>query len=1121
VESTILYDGKAPDKKLSHLLDQVSSMYNYDAYTKKDVRAIVARMPKLLEKAEYLVQKRTDELAEKEEYHRALRERYDSMERPESISEENWESMKNTLESQRKYDINVAKAELENEQTHYRSLQLAQEASQDIDWNKLEIDNRRGRLYEVTLAPDDDQLLDWDQPYDGQPSAVQALLFDTFNEGPVRIEAITEQLKKIAPVVYDNGGILDVQAYGEWQSNHPEDYELAINLQREKQLLQEARDGLAYIFEHSTAQGNVYKALEHQMGPQDASLFLSSIGIPGIKFLDGSSRRRGHGDYNYVIFDDKDVVLDAKYSRRATTIPTAKIPAKGPRRERRYSANTATNQNMHPDLQKSFALNPLIYRQLMNTDTLDAAMKKYNNITDFEVAYTDYLKHLDKLDPSDVPLGAVLANHFMKQGQPERAVEMISAIAEKMTQAGQFAQAANILRDTGNPAYMLRTIARQIRDLNEQGKRLYPGKWKEVTLRPEEVQALNDAFDGAVADHEKWNVAVQSIHDRIAREMPVGGMEKVNAWRRMAMLLNIKTHIRNVVGNTVMLVNSRIKDMHATAIERMFIKDRTLWTHALNWKDDPSRVAITKRYWEQVSDDLRGVHKYELDKATAFHREKTIFGKGAPTRLAEKLTGKTFDRGILESVNKGLSWLLDIGDVPFMGMAFRRALGMEMKAQGVSTPTGEMVERAKERALEDTFKQMNGLSRAIRNAKRQGGTVGFLTEAAVPFDRTHAAIAKLGIQYSPFGALYAAPAMYKAFFAPDADIRAQGQRDSVDIFSKMFTGTEVIALGFVAAMLGLAKGASDDEGKEKALKEQLLGEKDYTIITKKGAYTYDWLQPSAIPFAIGATLGTKIAERDDLDGATILEAAVSAGDTVFNLGMLQNIRMAMGNSYESPTMSLADMSLSFFEQMAPTIGGSFARVADPIKRSTYKSGDLFGNFVRGMQSKTIWSKNLPAKYDVYGREMLHNRAGGDPGNNFGATNFLNQFISPGYAINKPNDAVTEEIVRMYDIVQDTDILPREAPKTFSYDTVKYELSMDEQSELQRVMGQAVYRELKALMNTTRYRNGVDDATAAQIKAAKARGVTLFVRSKEIEKVIERSYEIGKAHILKSRGVVMK
>ena len=52
-------------------------------------------------------------------------------------------------------------------------------------------------------------------------------------------------------------------------------------------------------------------ALENIPEPE-ISRRLKEAGIPGIKYLDGSSRSKGKGDYNYVIFDEADVQITDK-----------------------------------------------------------------------------------------------------------------------------------------------------------------------------------------------------------------------------------------------------------------------------------------------------------------------------------------------------------------------------------------------------------------------------------------------------------------------------------------------------------------------------------------------------------------------------------------------------------------------------------------------------------------------------------------------------------------------------------------------------------------------------------------------------------------------------------------
>ena len=63
-------------------------------------------------------------------------------------------------------------------------------------------------------------------------------------------------------------------------------------------------------------------ALENVPEPE-ISRRLKEAGIPGIKYLDGSSRSKGEGDYNYVIFDEADVQITDKLFMPAGDVMTA------------------------------------------------------------------------------------------------------------------------------------------------------------------------------------------------------------------------------------------------------------------------------------------------------------------------------------------------------------------------------------------------------------------------------------------------------------------------------------------------------------------------------------------------------------------------------------------------------------------------------------------------------------------------------------------------------------------------------------------------------------------------------------------------------------------------------
>lgn len=122
-----------------------------------------------------------------------------------------------------------------------------------------------GKLYHVELLPKEDEYLDWDKPLSQQSEYVKARL--------------------------------------------PEDYaDDMTGMEFYKELANSLLEAHAATF-----------GTDETIDPQElASSHLFSKGIPGIRFLDGTSRvRRGpEAHHNYVIFDDSLVSITAKFARR-------------------------------------------------------------------------------------------------------------------------------------------------------------------------------------------------------------------------------------------------------------------------------------------------------------------------------------------------------------------------------------------------------------------------------------------------------------------------------------------------------------------------------------------------------------------------------------------------------------------------------------------------------------------------------------------------------------------------------------------------------------------------------------------------------------------------------------
>ena len=157
---------------------------------------------------------------------------------------------------------------------------------------------KEGSLYKVELAPKENEYLLWDKPLSEQPKGVK---------------------EKLAKVPLERVG-LEVEA-------SPYDFGTAYFLKK----IDGGRIGrvdsstktLADIKNLSV--GNWMDAVGKT--PQ-TSAALKEAGIRGIKYLDGSSRSKGEGDYNYVIFDEADVQITDKLFMPAGENPLNRNPIK-------------------------------------------------------------------------------------------------------------------------------------------------------------------------------------------------------------------------------------------------------------------------------------------------------------------------------------------------------------------------------------------------------------------------------------------------------------------------------------------------------------------------------------------------------------------------------------------------------------------------------------------------------------------------------------------------------------------------------------------------------------------------------------------------------------------------
>ncbi len=142
--------------------------------------------------------------------------------------------------------------------------------------------SKSGQLYEVDI-PEDDVMLHWDKPLSEQPEKVR--------------EALLSEVERHLPSI--------AHRYAE-QGVSSEDIRKILEVTRRN------------VVDPNTKGKDFYADLTEQHGSDKAaSEYLNSLGIKGIKYLDGTSRGAGEGSYNYVIFDDAAVeILNTFYQNQ-------------------------------------------------------------------------------------------------------------------------------------------------------------------------------------------------------------------------------------------------------------------------------------------------------------------------------------------------------------------------------------------------------------------------------------------------------------------------------------------------------------------------------------------------------------------------------------------------------------------------------------------------------------------------------------------------------------------------------------------------------------------------------------------------------------------------------------
>ena len=767
----------------------------------------------------------------------------------------------------------------------------------------------------------------------------------------------------------------------------------------------------------------------------------------------------------------------------------------------RRTASTAMGAKAIPDevvgdIQNMVLRGELSYTRKGDKSAIDRAVKTIQD-KGYQRAMEEFSSQVRRgiVSKDMVTLGQQLLINAANAGDSKATAEILSLYAQMETTAGQAVQAASILRKL-SPNSQLYAAQQDVSELEKTIRKNY--KNFEITIDPALIEEFTQQTDQAGRD-----MVLNKIYQNVADQVPSTWRDKWNAWRYLSMLANPRTHVRNVDGNFFFQPLRIVKDRVAAAIEAGVSRTRRgkKLERTKSFLASPELYRAAFADWANVRDVLSG-NKYN-DIRSEIESRRTIFGKGIPTRLAEKITGHTFRRGFMEMGRAANSWALEQEDVFFKRITYADALAGYLQANGVTaeqlrsnTVDSQLLSRARDyagqEALRATYQDRNGfsdlVSRRFQENNRYARAANMAIDAVLPFRRTPANILVRGMEYSPAG-------LAKALTADLIQVK-QGKMsgaEAIDHIAAGLTGSALFALGAYLFAQGIVtSGGGDDENLDQL--NELTGVQNYALyldwlpdwiktplgIRNGDNVTLDWLAPEALPFFMGVELMDSIGQNGfTMEGVT--DAVSSVASPMLELSMLQSLNdlldsISFADSSEKISAIFASALISYFTQAIPTLGGQVERSAEDVRMSTYTDKNLWLptdiQYALGKASARIpgWDYQQIPYIDAWGREE---------GSGPLVLRMGNNFLNPAYTSRTEITPVDEEVRRLYNQTGDGGVVPDRPPRYITVNGERVDLTAAQYTQYATERGQTQFSMLEELFDQPEYNAfSITDKTAA-------------------------------------------
>ncbi len=606
-------------------------------------------------------------------------------------------------------------------------------------------------------------------------------------------------------------------------------------------------------------------------------------------------------------------------------------------------------------------------------------------------------------------------------------LEVIDKATDASSHAGRLLNATKMLLRT-TPEGRLRVASKEALKLQEKYADRLGGK--AITLSDEQVQRILKAETDDEIEEVMGQISVE-LWDNI----PATWFEKWNEIRHFSMLANPKTHIRNIIGNSVFKVGRTMSD----AIEIGLYKIPAVRKRIENLGSSIEMVHVTRNEIKNNSEYLDGLFEKNYKKANSKQKYiETTRPDGSPivrTKWLNNIIQKNYAALEWEDVALTLKheyqknyvrWAKS-KDIPLDKLD-------EMTPQQKTMADAYAMRQAEIATFRDNSKMADVLVRFKEKTAGKAGDGSWLyragnmvLESQMPFVKTPVNILRRSIDYSPISLLRAMNNLRKV-----SDVEAL--KTGIHQLSTGLTGTGVFMLGAtLAANDFITVNVGDVSGDE--YYDRDMGYQDFSIKFRVGDHEYsatiDWLSPMQVSLFMGANAFDML-QKDGLTTRDIFDGLLNIVDPMMDMSFMSSAKDTMDTfmetAFRGEDASYADAIMNtlfgsvpqgYLNSFVPQIFSQTAGMLDNKMRDTRSTAEdplarSWESWFRKMANRVpvLRQKVLNPKIDRFGSDV---KTGSNP-----VIKFLNSFLNPSNVKEIHFTKMDKEIIDIYNHMPEGD-----------------------------------------------------------------------------------------------------